>query len=89
MWRRSAGIWVQQEKLYKKVRALTGCTPNEIMAKVKFAKVEELMQTGKYNLSEISYMTGFTSISAFSRRFRTIYGVSPTEYLKNKGLKEA
>lgn len=77
-----------KSNLYKKVRALTGCTPNDIMTQVKFAKVEELMQTGLYTLSEISYQTGFSSISTFSRRFHSIYGVSPTEYLKKKGLRE-
>lgn len=72
--------------LAKKIRALTGATPNQVVTEFRFSKVKELMATHKYTLSEIAYMTGFSSISTFSRRFRAIYDMSPTEYMRKNGL---
>ena len=71
---------------YKKIRALTGTTPNKVITEFRFSKVKELMATKQYTLSEISYMTGFSSISTFSRRFHSIYGMSPTEFMRKNGL---
>lgn len=74
--------------LAKKIRALTGATPNQVVTEFRFSKVKELMATHKYTLSEIAYMTGFSSISTFSRRFRAIYDMSPTEYMRKNGLSQ-
>lgn len=74
--------------LAKKIRALTGATPNQVVTEFRFSKVKELMATRKYTLSEIAYMTGFSSISTFSRRFRAIYNMSPTEYMRKNGLNQ-
>lgn len=72
---------------YKKVNALTGSTPNQLFSDFKMTKVKKLMQTGEYTISEIAYKTGFSSIATFSRKFHAVYGMSPTEYMKQKGVK--
>ncbi len=71
--------------LYKKLKALTGATPNKLITDYRFSKVKDLMKTGEYSLSEIAYMTGFSSISTFSRRFHSVHGISPSEYLQSGG----
>ena len=38
------------------------------------------MKEGKYNLTEIAFMTGFSSSSQFSTSFKKHFGVSPKEY---------
>lgn len=73
--------------LYKKIRALTGSTPNQLLADFRFSKVEEMMMTGNYTLSEIAYNTGFSSNAAFSRKFHAVYGISPSEFMK-KNIKK-
>lgn len=39
----------------------------------------------EYSVSQTAQMLGFSSIYAFSRAFRTVYGVSPTKYLQGEG----
>ncbi len=81
LWR---DMGFSKTNFYKKVKALTGTTPSQVLQDFRFAKVLELMVDGKYTISEVSYMTGFTSVSTFSRKFRAVYGMSPSEYLKNQ-----
>ncbi|WP_373835204.1 helix-turn-helix domain-containing protein, partial [Bacteroides heparinolyticus] len=37
-----------------------------------------------YSISEISYMTGFSSVAYFRQCFKNEFGVAPSEYLKLK-----
>ncbi len=42
----------------------------------------ELMKDKSYSITEISYLSGFTTIRTFNRAFMKRYGISPTEYKK-------
>ena len=44
-----------------------------------------MMDSGEYNFSQVAYMTGFNDPKYFSRRFKKIMGVTPTEYKERKG----
>ena len=46
----------------------------------KTEKIKELIDTGEYSLSEISYMMDYSSIQHLSTQFRQITGLTPTEY---------
>lgn len=50
---------------------------------LKLNKSKELIKTSQYNLSEISEMLGFSSIHYFSKKFKSFFGISPTEYSKS------
>ena len=68
--------------LYRKIKALTSLSANEIIRKLKLQKAEQLLLTGKYSVSEISYMVGFSTPTYFRQCFKEEFGQSPTEYLK-------
>lgn len=68
--------------LYRKIKALTSMSANEIIKKLKLQKAEQLLLSGKYSVSEISYMTGFSTPTYFRQCFKEEFGQSPTEYLK-------
>lgn len=67
--------------LYRKVKSLTGITPNEFIRKIKLGKACELLASGSVSVSDISYATGFSSPAYFRRVFKAEFGVSPTQYL--------
>lgn len=58
----------------------------------KIERVKELLQHGEYTLSEIADMVDYSSVAHLSRQFKTVTGMTPTEYLrsprKRKGLNE-
>ena len=64
----------------KKVRGLTGHTPNEYFRIIRLKKAAELLLEG----SEVSYKVGISDPLYFSRCFKTHYGVSPSVYLRGK-----
>jgi signal transduction histidine kinase/ligand-binding sensor domain-containing protein/AraC-like DNA-binding protein len=68
--------------LYRKIKALSGMSANEFIRKVRIRNAEQLLLTGKYTISEISYMVGINSITYFRQCFKEEFGLAPSEYVK-------
>lgn len=66
---------------FKKVKYLTGYTPNEFIRVRRMKKAAELLKTYKYNVSEVSYMVGINDPFYFSKCFKAQFGCSPSKYL--------
>jgi len=66
---------------YRKFMSLTKISPITYIKKYRINKSVELMNTGKYSLSEIGEMTGFGSPSYFSTAFKQEKGVSPRDFV--------
>ncbi|MGL5753178.1 MAG: helix-turn-helix transcriptional regulator, partial [Paraclostridium sp.] len=58
-------------------------TVKNYINELKLSKSKELIKTSTYTLSEISTMLGFSSIHYFSKKFKSFFGISPTEYSKS------
>lgn len=69
-------------QLYRRVKALTGKSPNEVLRETRLARANELISKGEMNVSEIAYEVGFSSPSYFAKCYKDIYGVNPTDALK-------
>lgn len=67
---------------FRKMKGVTGYTPNEYMRIVRMKKAVELLQEGHYNVSEIAYKIGLKDPHYFSRCFKEHFGVSPSAYLR-------
>lgn len=67
--------------LYRKIKSLTGLSPNEYIRRYKMQYAERLMLKGSYSISEIAYMVGMNSTAYFRRCFKAEYGMLPSEYL--------
>ncbi|WP_371025338.1 AraC family transcriptional regulator [Paraclostridium ghonii] len=50
---------------------------------IKLSKSKELIKSSSYTFSQISEILGFSSIHYFSRKFKSHFGISPTEYSKS------
>ena len=50
---------------------------------MKMAAAKVYIREGDYNLTQIADRLGYNSIHYFSRRFRLLYGMSPTEYARS------
>lgn len=74
---------ISRSQVYRKIKALTGKTAVEFIRTIRLKQALKLMETKKYTLAEIAYLTGFTSPSYFTRSFKEQYGKAPSEYLEN------
>lgn len=75
-------VLMSRMSLYRKIKALTGQTPADFMRAVRLKLAAQLLETGKYNVSEVCYRTGFASPQNFSKHFKEMFGVLPSQYLK-------
>jgi len=75
---------LSHSQTYRKIKALTGQTVPELIKSIRLKMAIKLMETGKYNISEIGFKVGFTSPAYFTRCFREQYGKPPSEYFKTK-----
>ena len=69
---------------FKKIKFLTGYSPNEFIRFRRMIKAAELLKTYKYNVSEVSYMVGINDPFYFSKCFKTQFGCSPSKYLNSQ-----
>ena len=72
---------ISRTKFYYKVKGLTGENPSVFFKRYKLNRAADLLKEGKYNMSEIAYMTGFNTHSHFSASFKKQFGVPPSEYV--------
>ena len=74
-------LHISRSKFYYKIKGLTGEKPNVFFRKYKLNRAAELLKKGEYNISEVAYMTGFSSPTIFSRNFKAEFGITPTEFI--------
>lgn len=70
--------------LYRKIKGVADMSANEFIRKVKMRNGLQFLVSGKYSISEIAYMTGFSSVAYFRQCFKSEFGMAPSEYLKQK-----
>ncbi len=71
------GLALSRSQLHRKLQALIGQGPNEVIREMRLLRAKELLEKGAGNASEVAYMVGFSSLAYFSKRFSERFGVSP------------
>lgn len=79
-------LCMSRATLYRKVKALTGLSPNEYIRKVRMQIAARLITEGKLTISEISFKVGINSTPYFRQCFRDEFGVNPSDYAKKGGV---
>ncbi len=64
----------------------TGVTFNHYLNNLRIEKAKKLMRNTDMRLTDISHMVGYVDQSYFTKVFRRITGISPSEYMKKEGL---
>lgn len=75
-------------QLYRKTKALTGYSPNELLRMARLKKAASLLASTEKTVAEITYEVGFSSPSYFTRCYKDYFGESPTDFLKRRDGKE-
>ena len=78
----AAKMGLSRVQLYRKVKALTGNTPVDLLRKARLAQAQKLLQGSSLSVSEIAYQVGFASPSYFSKCYKDEFGIVPGEERK-------
>ena len=70
---------MSRSNFYRKIKALSGMSPNDYLKTLRMNRAAELIMSGT-RISEVAAQVGFTSSSYFAKCFKAQYGVLPKEY---------
>lgn len=71
---------VSRSLLFKKVNALVGEPPGELIKRIRLNKAAALIEKNFGNISEVALEVGFNNPSYFAECFKKHFGVSPSQY---------
>ncbi len=72
-------VAMSRSQLHRKLIALTGQAPSEILRNTRLLRAKELLQKKSALPSEVAYQVGFRSHTYFSKCFKEQFGISPSE----------
>ncbi len=70
---------VSRAQLYRKIKSLTGVSPNHFIRDQRLDKAMNLIKLGDSNISAIALGVGFNNPSYFSKCFQNRFGISPSK----------
>lgn len=76
----AARFYMEQNNFIRRFKRYTGKTPKEYQMACRMERATALLVGSDLSLSEIAARCGFASHSFFSKTFRRLYGITPTEY---------
>ena len=65
---------------YQKILRLTGQTPIDFIRNLRMKRAADLLQRSQLNVSEVAYKVGYNNPKLFSRYFKSIYNMYPSEF---------
>jgi signal transduction histidine kinase/DNA-binding response OmpR family regulator len=78
---------VSRSGLHKKIKSISGVTPNDYIQLIRLKKAAELLGTGEYQINEVAYLVGFNTPSYFSKCFFNQFGLLPRDFANKSGNK--
>jgi AraC-like DNA-binding protein len=78
----SHSMAMSQAQLYRKITALSGLSGNHLLKDFRLEKAKDLLRKQRHSISQITFETGFSSPSYFTKCFKEKYGLLPNEYLE-------
>ncbi len=82
---------MSRSSLLRKIKTLFNLAPAELIRVIKLKKAAELIQEGRYRISDVGFMVGIASPSYFSKIFARQFGMTPKEFEKqcrSKGVEQ-
>lgn len=73
---------ISRAQFFRKVKAISDISPNKLIVNIKMNFAADMLREGVLSISEVAYKLGYSDPSYFSKVFKSIYNISPTDYLR-------
>lgn len=73
-------LLISRIQLYRKVKALTGKTPNSFLRNIRMKRAAQLLERTDFSISEITYKVGFNDLKYFREKFKDEFKMNPSRY---------
>lgn len=78
---------VSRTVFYHKIKALTGLTPIDFLRQKRLRIASQIILETDYTVAEVATITGFNDVRNFSKRFKEVYKLTPTQYKQHNNLR--
>ena len=75
----AADLAMSRPTLYRKCTSVASLATSELIQNYRLKRATELLRQG-YSSTETAYRVGFNTPTYFAKRFKELYGVSPSDY---------
>lgn len=83
----ASSMCMSPRQFHRKINALTGYTPSAYILRLRIKRTTTLLNNHpQVSLNEVAEKCGFSDYSNFVRAFKTVCGVTPTEYRRENCL---
>ena len=73
---------MSQSVFYRRIKSATGQTAVEFIRDVRMKRAAQLLTQTQLRVSEVAFQVGITDEKYFRKTFQKIYGVVPSEYIR-------
>ncbi|RZK58450.1 MAG: response regulator [Pedobacter sp.] len=74
-------IGMSKTVLYKKVQSLTNLSVADLIKSIRLKRASVLLMHNQLSIAEIAFNVGFNDRKYFSKEFKKLYNLSPSEYI--------
>ncbi|MCD7971552.1 MAG: response regulator [Candidatus Azobacteroides sp.] len=75
---------ISRSNFHKKLKNITGMTPNDYIKLIRLNKSAQMLSTGRYKINEVCYLVGFNTPSYFSKCFYEQFGKLPKDFIQQE-----
>ena len=83
----SQQMGMSRSAFFKKVKTVTGMSPNDLVKDYKLSQAVELLKHSDTSITDVAYRCGFNDVGYFGKCFRKKFGVSPRTYVNEQTKK--
>nr|WP_321412011.1 two-component regulator propeller domain-containing protein [uncultured Carboxylicivirga sp.] len=76
-------VGISRVHMHRKLKELTNQSARDFIKNIRMKQAAYILTNKKLNISEVAYEVGYSNLSHFSSSFKSFYGVSPKEYVRN------
>ncbi|XMO85325.1 two-component regulator propeller domain-containing protein [Algibacter sp. AS12] len=73
---------IGRSQFYRKINNLTGSNPSNFIRTIRLRYASELLLKNDYSIKEVTHMTGFNSTAYFSKTFKELFNVTPSQFIE-------
>ena len=71
---------LSRSTLSRKIKVLTGLTPLDFVRNIKMKYACKLLKNKSANISDVAYALGFSTPKYFTKTFKEVFGMTPSEF---------
>jgi signal transduction histidine kinase/CheY-like chemotaxis protein/sugar lactone lactonase YvrE len=82
-------VGISRVHFHRKLKELTGMTPRDYLKQIRMRQAVHLLEAKHLDITDVSISTGFKSASTFSSSFKSVYGMTPSEYMRKHAISKS